>query len=110
MVKKLVVDFLRDGVCLRDLQRPVYTELDLGQKPMTDPPRPDLRDGNDSRHGSDDRRELLDGGRVDRIEQSLTDTPHRLVADNHDRSGDDQADHRVRPLRTQGDGNGSHEH
>ena len=109
-MKKLVVHVLSDAVSLGHLERPVYAQPHLGQQPMTDPPGPDLGDGDHASHCPHDCRDLLDDGRVDRIEQALPDTPYRLIADNHDGPGDDEAHHGVYPLCTQCDGNGTDEH
>src|SRR5665213_391838 len=110
MVEHLVMDLLRNGVCCRHLQHPVHAQPHLGQQSMTDPPCPDFCDGNYPIHRPYDRRDLLDDGRIDCIEEALADAPYRLVANDHDRPGDHQADHRIRPLRPQGHGHSSDKH
>ena len=109
VVEKLMMHVFCDAMCLRHLQRPVDAEPHLGQQSMTHPPSPDLRYCYHSVDRPHDRRDPLDNGRVDSIEQTLADTAHRLVANDHDRPSDHQADHWVRPLCTQGNGHRSYE-
>ncbi len=105
-----MVGDLGNGVRFRHGQRPIHTEADLGQETVSHPPCTDLGHSNDAvdcRHGFSDPG---DDRRIDGVEETLADAPSRLIADDQDGSGDDKANHGVRPLRAERHRDGTDEH
>ncbi len=110
VVEKLVLGRLGYGMRIRHRQRPVHTEADLGPQAVSHPPCSDLSHSHNSvdcRHRFSDP---SDDGRINRIEETLADTPSRLIADDEDGGGDNKADRCIRPLGAERHKNGADEY
>ena len=77
---------------------------------MSHPACSDLGHGHDTIDCGHGRRDACDDGRIDGIEQTLTDALRCLVTDDQDGGSNHEADHGVCPLCTESYGDGPDEH
>jgi hypothetical protein len=110
VMEKFVVGGLCDLVRSRDRQCAIHAEPDLREETVPHPSGTDLGHRQHPRDGRDGLGDTSDDGRIDGIEQTLTDAASSLVADDLDGGCDHQTHHGVGPLGPERHGDGTDEH